>query len=497
MPRRASVSITSRVAHRPAKSATGPGTARDRTAATCDRSHFIGAQRTESARYGAHIAARVAPADVRPSWGAPSPEFPHVKSLHSFARSAASILVSGARELRQPPRGNVAALDALRGIAILLVVFHHWAIKEYAHAGGIASPAQDNIILYYGWTGVDLFFVLSGYLIGRQLWREWDATGDVRIGRFLLRRGLRIWPIYFAVLAFYALFSASIHPAWPDWTFLSNYSYGQFTRGWSLSTEEQFYIAVPLLLLLTRRRLSLLGHVWLLLGIEALVLVNRSLLIQRLVASGVSLASPPRQLTDPFHVHMEGLLVGLLIALVAVARPRLVQPDVSPRGISWVGLAVMLGAALAGFALRWIDGDLFPYVALALIYGGVTYWALRDRSWLSAPLRLPFWYPLSRLSYSMYLNHWWLWPRSNEWVVRAMQGITTNTTVVFLGSMLLGTLVSALLAVVMFLTVEYPFLQLRDRVVFPRTAPKRAVPLPYVPPARPVRTRTAEQLGGR
>lgn len=481
----------------PAATSTARQVTHSRTTATCGRSHLQGTQRTESARYRAHIATCVAPAGARCARTSSSLESPLVKSLYSLTRSAASIVAAGARELRHPPRGNVAALDALRGIAILLVVFHHWAIKEYAHAGGLASPAQDNIVFYYGWTGVDLFFVLSGFLIGRQLWREWEETGDVRIGRFLLRRGLRIWPIYFAILAFYALFSASIHPAWPDWTFLSNYNYGQFTRGWSLSTEEQFYIAVPLLLLLTRRRLSLLGHAWLLLGIEVLVLVNRSLLIQRIVAGGGSLTSPPRQLTDPFHVHMEGLLVGLLIALVAVARPRLVRPDVSPRGISWVGLAVMLGAAATGFALRWIDGDLFPYVALALIYGGVTYWALRDRSWLSAPLRLPLWYPLSRLSYSIYLNHWWLWPRSNEWVVRGMQGITANTTIVFFGSMLLGTLISALLAVVMFVTVEYPFLQLRDRVLFPRAAPKRAAPLPYVPPGRPVRTRTAEQLGGR
>lgn len=420
-----------------------------------------------------------------------------MKSFRSFVASTSSVLAAGLHTLRRAPLANVAALDALRSFAILLVVFHHWAIKEYAHAGGVASAAQNNIVLYYGWTGVDLFFVLSGYLIGRQLWRELQTTGDIRVGRFLLRRGLRIWPIYFAILAFYALFSSTIHPAWPDWTFLSNYSYGQFTRGWSLSTEEQFYIAVPIVLLLARNRLSLFGHLWLLLGIEAAVLLNRSLLIQRIVAEGGSLASPPRQLTDPFHVHMEGLLAGLIIALIAVAKPRLVQPDVSPRGVSWTGMVVMLSAVASGFTLRWLDGDLFPYVALALIYGGITYWALRDRSWLSAPLRLPVWYPISRLSYSMYLNHWWVWPRSSEVIVRALQGITTNATVVFLASMLLGTMLSAALAVVMFVCVEYPFLLLRDRVIFPKATAKREAPIPYVAPGRTVRTLAAEQLGGR
>lgn len=437
-----------------------------------------------------------------PAGGRRAPPFPAsapVTSLRSIAASTTAIVADGLRELRTPPRGNVAALDALRGIAILLVVFHHWAIKEYAQAGGVATRVQDNTIFYYGWTGVDLFFVLSGYLIGRQLWREWHETGDIRVGRFLLRRGLRIWPIYFVTLAGYALFSPIIHPGFPDWTFLSNYQYGQFTRGWSLSTEEQFYLAIPLLLLLTRRRLSLMGHLWLLLGIEAVVLVNRWFLIQRIVAEGGSLASPPRQLTDPFHVHLEGLLAGLLIALVAVARPRLVQPDVSPRGISWVGLAVMAAGVTSGLALRWLDGDLFPYLALALIYGGVTYWALRDRSWLSAPLRLPFWYLLSRLSYSIYLNHWWVWPRSNAWVVRTLQGVTANPTLVFIGSMLAGTVISAAIAAVMFVAIEHPFLVLRDRRIYPKASFKRTPPIRYAAAAAAatVTRPPAEQLGGR
>ncbi|MEP7381407.1 MAG: acyltransferase [Gemmatimonadota bacterium] len=417
-----------------------------------------------------------------------------MKSLRPRFVAASSLLAAGLRTLRHPPPANVAALDALRSAAILLVVFHHWAIKEYALAGGAPSAAQNNPVLYYGWTGVDLFFVLSGYLIGRQLWRELHETGGIRVGRFLLRRGLRIWPIYFVILAYYAVFSANVHPGWPDWTFMSNYAYGQFTRGWSLSTEEQFYIAVPLLLVLVRRRFSLLGHLWLLLGIEAMVLGNRYLLIQRFITEGVALSSPPRQLTDPFHVHMEGLLLGLIIALVAVAKPRLVQPDVSPRGVSWPGIAVMVTAVATGFALRWLNGDLFPYLALALIFGGITYWALRDRSWLSAVLRLPVWYPISRLSYSMYLNHWWVWPRSSEAIVRGVQGITANPTVVFMVSMLIGTMLSVAIAVVMFVCVEYPFLLLRDKVIFPKSAAKRLPPMPYVQPERAVHTGTAEQL---
>lgn len=391
-------------------------------------------------------------------------------SLRTIASSTAGVLSSGIRELQRPPSTQLPALDALRSFAILLVVFHHWAIKEYVKAGGVRTTLQDNIVFYYGWTGVDLFFVLSGFLIGKQLWRELQATGTIRFARFILRRGLRIWPIYFVILAYYALFSPIIHPAWPDWTFLSNYWYGQFVRGWSLSTEEQFYIAIPLLLLLVRRRIPLLGYLWLLLGIEALVLLNRELLIQRLVESGSSIASPPARLTDPFHVHLEGLLAGLIIALFAVAKPHLVAPSTSSRGISWMGLGVMIVATVAAFAFRALDGDLFPFLALGLLFGGATYWALRDRSILSAPLRLGVWYPISRLSYSMYLNHWWVWPESNGAIVRGVQAMVSNPSAVFLVSMLAGTLLSVVVAALMFVLVEHPFLLLRDRVLFPRAA---------------------------
>ena len=186
------------------------------------------------------------------------------------------------------------------------------------------------------------------------------------------------------------------------------------------------------------------------------------------MASGISVASPPPKLTDPFHVHLEGLLAGLIIALLAVAKPRLVTPEESPRGISWMGLWVMGVTTLLGFALRAADGDLFPFVALGLIFGGAMYWALRDRSWLSAPLRLSVWYPISRLSYSMYLNHWWVWPQSNRAIVHGVQGVVSNPTAVFLITMVIGTLLSVSIAAVMFVLIEYPFLQLRDRVLFVR-----------------------------
>lgn len=386
---------------------------------------------------------------------------------------------AGWSELRRRPSHQLRELDALRSAAILIVVFHHWAIKEYERAGGVRSALQDNPLFSYGWAGVDLFFVLSGYLIGRQLWRELDRTGTVQFGRFILRRGFRIWPIYFAILLWYAAFSGVIHPRLSDWAFISNYSFGGFPRGWSLSTEEHFYIAVPLLLLLLRKRIRLASYVWVVLAIEGAVLLNRYRTIDGYVAAGRALEPVPWTLVTPFHLHLEGLLAGLLIALVSIVWPHQLRPATGVSGISGQGLAVFGGATAVALVLRASHDTLFSFLALGMIFGGATYWALRDRSLLSAPLRWSIWYPISRLSYSMYLNHWFIWPKSNEAIVAAAQLVSSSPAVVFLLSMLAGTVLSVGIAVVMFVVVELPFLHLRDRLLASTSAPP--IPLPAAP----------------
>src|SRR5262245_22092605 len=107
----------------------------------------------------------------------------------------AGILIEGARSLGSRPRGNLPGLDCLRSLAILFVISSHFA-GEYAVFPH--DPMWFKFPLFlFGWAGVDLFFVLSGYLIGGQLWRELSRDGSIRIGDFLLRRGMRIWPLYF------------------------------------------------------------------------------------------------------------------------------------------------------------------------------------------------------------------------------------------------------------------------------------------------------------
>ncbi len=136
-------------------------------------------------------------------------------------------------------RGRIPALDGLRGIAALLVVAQH----TWAEGAGVGSM------------GVEIFFVLSGFLIGGILLEAVGTPGWA--GHFYLRRTLRIWPLYFAVVAIilatdHAVAHPMNAPAWMLWTFMGNFVPVQPDAVrlsanvlWSIAIEEQFYLLLP------------------------------------------------------------------------------------------------------------------------------------------------------------------------------------------------------------------------------------------------------------
>src|SRR6186997_1549382 len=173
---------------------------------------------------------------------------------------------------RRPEAGFIPALDGLRGIAIVLVMLHHFTYLR--PTSGI--DALIGNVLFFGWTGVDLFFVLSGFLITGILL---DTRNSRRyFTTFYARRTLRIFPLYYLIL-FIALvvlpkFPAvdrvligqdeliDLPPQWPYWLYLTNFSiadrgwvHGWVDVGWSLAIEEQFYLVWPLVIWLCPPRL--------------------------------------------------------------------------------------------------------------------------------------------------------------------------------------------------------------------------------------------------
>jgi peptidoglycan/LPS O-acetylase OafA/YrhL len=154
---------------------------------------------------------------------------------------------------------RIAGLDLLRAAAILAVVCTHAWI-----AGGMGYGF--GWIEDYGWMGVDLFFVLSGYLIGRQLLLRFKREGSLDLKAFYRQRAYRILPAYLTVVALYFCFpslreQAAIQPLWQFLSFTMNLFIDQsvlhaFSSAWSLCVEEHFYLIFPLaVLILAPRRI--------------------------------------------------------------------------------------------------------------------------------------------------------------------------------------------------------------------------------------------------
>ena len=369
------------------------------------------------------------------------------------------------RSLGEVPAGAIGGLDLLRALAIALVFSGHFA-ESFATRLGVAAPGARFPLFYFGWTGVDLFFVLSGYLIGRQLWKELRETGHIRIGRFLLRRGLRIWPLYFSTLAFFAfVLQRQGTDGWallPDLFCVSNYSSGVISGGWSLSTEEQFYLVVPGLLLLTARFFkgkTAARAQWLVpAGLLVLLPVSRLLTLRRHPDLEGVATLPPDLLYTPFHTHCDGLLVGLVLAGLSVAAPALLE-----RRRLRDNLLLPAGLLAAGVLLRRFDKSLFAFSALGLIYGGLVLFVLRDGSGFSRLTRWRGFHLVSRLSYGMYLNHLEIFPHGVIWLGTWLRPRLGEGTLLFTAIYLACFLASLLIAAITFSLIEYPFLELRDR----------------------------------
>jgi peptidoglycan/LPS O-acetylase OafA/YrhL len=152
-------------------------------------------------------------------------------------------------------------LDLLRGIAVLMVVIHHTPV-EWRNVGVMGPVAY--FFRWLGWSGVDLFFVLSGFLIGGLLFREIKRDKSLNVGRFIVRRAFKIWPAYFVLVAFVfarllylgATVRHALGEVAPNLMHIQNYGSNVLPHTWSLAVEEHFYLMLPVLLwfALARRR---------------------------------------------------------------------------------------------------------------------------------------------------------------------------------------------------------------------------------------------------
>lgn len=406
-----------------------------------------------------------------PSWGL------SINRPRGSALISPSLFSGSIAELLHPPAGQIPFLDGLRSIAVLLVVsghLNHQFAETYGQTFYSKLPFVAN-----GWIGVDLFFVLSGFFIGGQLWKELQARKSVAVGRFVMRRGFRIWPLYFFIFLC-VLCLALGHGAsakeygWSDLVFITNFhNRGLVMGSWSLCTEEQFYIVAPLALFLFARRLRLVKNFrpWLWGLLLAVPLLRTAVWMH---VTGHFFQHDPQLFAPIFYsslTHCDGLIVGLIIANLWVTRDTRIIGVANP----WVlvGLATALLAVLHLF-----QKEIFDFSVLALFFGSFVWLGIQRRISL---FNSRFFYWISRLSYGMYLNHEYVCP----WIVKTILPRLPFLVSFRLLANLMGVVIvvafSAAIALVTFCFVEHPFLQMRKIVLGRQSKP---VPIDLAPAPR-------------
>ena len=161
---------------------------------------------------------------------------------------------------------RINGLDTLRACAILLVLMYHYMVF-------VSHEPSFGFLSEIGWMGVDLFFVLSGYLIGNQIFAGLQSEHGFSLKTFYIRRALRTLPNFYVVLAIYFLFpieagGKAVTPLWKFLTFTQNFDLkpgSAFSHAWSLSIEEQFYVALPLVAIACMTYLKSVRAMWLVL----------------------------------------------------------------------------------------------------------------------------------------------------------------------------------------------------------------------------------------
>jgi peptidoglycan/LPS O-acetylase OafA/YrhL len=310
-------------------------------------------------------------------------------------------------------RPTYHGLDHLRALAIVMVFFFHYGIVTHGEPEWLPPLAQ------FGWTGVDLFFVLSGFLIASSLFEQIQHEKRIALKSFFVKRVFRILPAYWVTVALYFCFTSfhekeALPPLWRFLTFTQNFNlnikdFGTFSHAWSLCVEEHFYLLFPLVLFVFQKTKKL-NKAYLLI----VILILSGLLLRAYIYFQCYLPKVNEEdswrywyayIYYPTFTRLDGLLVGISIAATVVFLPKYWQK------ITQLGNVVLLvGMTILGIAFYLCmeqdtaSASVLGYPIIALGYGCLVIAALSPccflYRWNSA-----FTAFIASISYSLYLIH--------------------------------------------------------------------------------------------
>ena len=371
------------------------------------------------------------------------------------------------------PSTRLHGLDTLRSLAILSVIAYH----VWGFGGDNKLPGWFDSVAQFLWMGVDLFFVLSGFLIGSQLLRPYRKGEKPSLWGFYRNRIYRILPAYFAVLALYEFVPGwrelpALAPAWTFLTFTQNFAIAHFhahafSQAWSLCVEEHFYLLLPLILLAvmrkpSARRTAIVFAAFVLAGmaIRGFILFHR---LRPLADSGQGFGIDYLYLIYyATYSHFDGLLVGVALAVVRTFRPAWWSAGARRGHLQALAGIALIALCLPLFHQRYVSasgitavGDVVGFPVLSLGLGFLVASAMSENGLLSR-VRVPGAKLIATLAYSLYLTQKEMIHLVRNWFPAFDRWGGWRWLLVYAACSLCA-------AGALYLCVERPFLLLRDR----------------------------------
>lgn len=351
-------------------------------------------------------------------------------------------------------------LDIIRAVSILLVIICHIDPVPTANDTNPIIASIFGFIAKGGWIGVDLFFVLSGYLISGLIFDEYIQNGSVKIGRFLLRRGFKIYPSFYFFVFVSILFP--LRGYLPDakqilyeCVYLQNYLPGIWGHTWSLAVEEHFYLLFALLVFILLRFSKnqspfraipkvfvIIASLCLILRFLEIVLIPYNNYIHYL----------------PTHLRIDSLLFGVLISYLHHFYP--VQYMNFANRYKWfllfTGIILFLPAFFTNRSqiLMTTFGYVFYYFGSGMLVMATSAIKVRKNS-----VSRCFAY-IGQRSYTIYL-----WHLSIRYFLLPLLQLLTGYWLTPMANVFAFILLSLGLGILASNLIEMPFLKLRDMVV--------------------------------
>jgi peptidoglycan/LPS O-acetylase OafA/YrhL len=356
-------------------------------------------------------------------------------------------------------------LDHLRALAILLVFFFHYFILSGGEPKWLPDYAR------FGWTGVDLFFVLSGFLISSQLFLKIKQEKNISYKEFFLKRFFRIIPAYIVVVGIYFIFpifreKESLPAIWKFLTFTQNFGtnlkdYGTFSHAWSLCVEEHFYFFLPIILIILQTKNLFNKSYWLLVflfifGFAIRIYSWNNFYIPKINHEN-SWLYWYKFIYYPTYNRLDGLLVGVSIAGIYQFLPDFWNKLSKFGNLNIIlSLIILTCAYFVCYEQQTFYASIFGFPLIAIGYGFLVIGAISPNSFLFK-LKSKTTTFIATLSFTIYLTH--------KGIIHITQNLLENTKAESNLIVLICIVTCTIGAYLVNLLIEKPFMKLRNRII--------------------------------